>query len=426
MDINNDLINQELMQFIDETPNAFSCVKNIATRLCADGYVELKENKSWHIEVLKKYFVVRNDSSIIAFQVSDNKNNGFNIVATHGDSPSFSIKPGNEIIENGYLKLNTDRYGGMIYYTWMDRPLSLAGRVIIRKNNQYFTEIIDFNRDLLVIPSQAIHLNREINEKNNLNPQIDLLPIMALDSKIGKLKMMLEKLFSDSEICDYDLFLYNRNKACYCGCDNDFILAPRLDDLGCTFSALRAFLDASNDTNKMFCCFNNEEVGSLTQAGADSTFLSDVINRICLEQDTDVYQVISNSMLVSADNGHAIHPNAPAKSDLTNKVELNKGIVIKHHINYTTDALSASIFRKICQDANIPCQDFTCRSDLRCGATLGGISLSHVSVTAVDVGLPQLAMHSALETIGSKDVYQMYLGLKAFYRQNMSLLKSNF
>ena len=423
--MNNDLINQELMQFIDKTPNAFACVKNIYEQLIKDGYIELKENKKWDIEAQGKYFVIRNDSSIIAFQIGDIDNDGFNIIATHGDSPSFSIKPGNEISENGYLKLNTDKYGGMIYYSWLDRPLSLAGRVITRKDGQYYTNIINFDRDLLVIPSQAIHLNREINEKNNLNPQIDLLPIMALDSKLGKLKSMLAALLPDSEICDYDLFLYNRDKASYCGSDNDFILAPRLDDLGCTFSALRAFLDAGNVQNKMLCCFNNEEVGSLTQAGADSTFLSDVINRICQKQGVDVYQVISNSMLVSADNGHAIHPNASAKSDLTNKVELNKGIVIKHHINYTTDALSSSIFKHICDDAGVPCQDFTCRSDLRCGATLGGISLSHVSVTSIDVGLPQLAMHSALETIGAQDVHHMYLGLKAFYQQKISHLKSN-
>lgn len=411
-------INQELMAFIDKTPNAYNCVVNVVELLLANGFKELAEKDDWNMQKGSKFFVIRNDSSIIAFKLNDPQlKNGFNIVASHGDSPTFSIKPGEEIIENGYLKLNTNGYGGVILYSWLDRPLSLAGRVILKKEGKFKTEIINIDKDLLVIPSQAIHQNREVNDRNNLNPQVDLLPIMGITDKPGKLKDLLMKMFPDHELYDYDLYLYTRQKATYCGINNEFIISPRLDNLACAFTSLKAFIETNDETtNQVYCCFDNEEIGSLTQGGADSTFLSDILNRVCLAQAVSIYPVLSKSMLVSADNGHALHPNAPAKSDLTNKVKLNKGVVIKHHVNYTTNALSSSIFKDICLQAGVNHQDYTCRSDLRNGATLGGISLSHVSVTSVDIGLPQLAMHAAVETMGSQDSYAMFEALKLFYR----------
>ncbi|MEA5027066.1 MAG: M18 family aminopeptidase [Erysipelotrichaceae bacterium] len=414
-------INEELMAFINRTPNAFNCAANIVEILNSKGYTELKEKDAWHLNAEGRHYIVRNDSSVIAFELGGwSACPAFNIVAAHGDSPSFSIKPGNEILENGFLKLNSNGYGGMIYYSWLDRPLSIAGRVILKKGDKYSSAVVNIDRDLLVIPSQAIHLNREVNEKNNLNPQIDLLPVLAIDEKTGQLKSLIQSQFTDAEVCDFDLLLYNRDQARYWGLNNEFIMAPRLDDLACAFTALKAFLSSKAAINRVYCCFNNEEIGSLTQSGADSTFLSDVLYRICECMKISVYPVLSQSMLVSADNGHALHPNAAGKSDLTNKVMLNKGVVIKHHINYTTDALSSSIFKGICEKACVQYQDFTCRSDLRCGATLGGISLSHVSVTSVDIGLPQLAMHSAVETIGSFDSWQMYEALKIYYQTRIN------
>ncbi|MDD2591620.1 MAG: M18 family aminopeptidase [Erysipelotrichaceae bacterium] len=411
-------INQELMTFIDKTPNAFSCVINVKEYLLSNGFKEVNESDDWNLYENSKFFVIRNDSSIIACDLNDEKiKNGFNIVASHGDSPAFTLKPNAEINENDYLKLNTNGYGGMIMHSWLDRPLSLAGRVIVRKDGILSTKIIDIDKDLMIIPSQSIHQNREVNDRNNLNAQVDMLPILATGIKEGALNALIASYFPDQQVKDYDLFLYNRTKAIYCGLNDEFIVSPRLDNLACAFNSLKAFVEAENDqTNRIYCCFDNEEIGSLTQSGADSTFLSDVLNRICIKYQVSIYNALSRSMLISADNGHALHPNAPGKNDITNKTKLNKGLIIKHHVNYTTNALSSSIFKDICDKADVSYQDWACRSDLRNGATLGGISLSHVSVTSVDIGLPQLAMHAAVETMGSYDSYTIYTALKAFYQ----------
>lgn len=410
------------LNFINKTPNAFCCVDNIKEILRGQGYVELFENEVWdNLKIDGKYYVSRNDSSIIAFKIADSKPNiGFNITASHTDSPSFSIKPNSEIYENGYLKLNTSGYGGMLNYSWLDRPLSLAGRVITYSNGVYESEIVNFDQDLLVIPSQAIHINRDVNSKNELNHQIDMLPVMTLrDYKIKDLlyNYLSRKGKQNFEICDYDLYLYNRDTAKYVGLYGEFILSPRTDDLACLYPALCGFIDSENDSSiNVFCAFNNEEIGSLTREGADSTFLIDVLTRISNSSDIDLLSALNNSIVVSADNAHAIHPNAAGKSDPTNKVFLNKGIVIKHHTNYTTDAVTSSLFKGICNSINVPYQDFACRSDMRCGSTLGGLSQSHVSVDSIDIGVPQLAMHSANELIGESDILYMYKALHEFYQ----------
>ncbi len=419
-------MNNKFIDFINKTPNAFCCISNLKEILNKEGFVELSETEVWNnLDSDGKYYVVRNDSSIIAFKMIDLLDNaGFNIVAAHTDSPSFAIKPQPEIKENGYLKLNVDGYGGMINYTWLDRPLSVAGRVIIKDNKTYKKQIVNIDKDLLIIPSQAIHINREVNEKCSLNPQVDMLPIMSLDENSSLDDIIINHLNNHHEkfdkVCDYDLYLYNRDKAKYVGNEDDFILSPRLDDLGSLFPALCAFIKSNNKNRfNIFCAFNNEEIGSLTAQGADSTFLMDILTKICQSQGIDSLATISNSFIISADNAHAIHPNAASKSDPTNKVYLNKGVVIKHHINYTTDALTSSIFKEICAKDKVPVQDFACRADMRCGATLGGISQSHVSIDSVDIGLPQLAMHSANELIGSKDLDYMYKALNSFYQTNL-------
>ena len=421
-------IDKRLMSFINETPNAYYCVDNLRQKLIENGFEELYENELWvNLKEDGKYFVTRNDSSIIAFKMSNKKENiGFNIVSVHTDSPSFSIKPNADMFDGNYMKLNVNGYGGMLNYTWLDRPLSLAGRVVTLKDGVYAKQLVNVDKDLLIIPSQAIHMNRDGNEKNLLNHQVDMLPVVSL-SNDKKLEDIIRENLSKSgkdvdKICDYDLYLYNRDSAKKVGLNDELILAPRLDDLASLFPAFVGFVEADNTNSiNVFCAFDNEEIGSLTQQGADSTFLIDTLTRIAEASNINLLVALNNTFIISADNAHAMHPNAGSKSDPTNKVLLNNGVVIKHHINYTTDAVTSSLFKGICNYAKVPYQDFACRSDMRCGATLGGISQSHVGVDSIDIGLPQLAMHSTNETIGSKDVFYMYKALLEFY--NSTIIK---
>ena len=424
-------IEKGLMNFIDKTPNAYYCVENVKKILEENGYKELKENESWEkVTNGGKHYVVRNDSSIIAFDAGNfyKTEDGFNIVAVHGDSPAFTVKKNPDMYDGMYLKLNTNSYGGMINYTWLDRPLSLAGRVISKEDGTLAKYLINIDKDLLVIPSQAVHINRGVNESAEFNRQTDMIPVMSLTNSRDLNEVIREELVrkdvTSDKIYDYDLYVYNRDKAKQIGLNNDMIMAPRLDDLGSVYPALQAFIDSENaETINVLAIFNNEEIGSLTQQGADSSFLRDVLARIADAKTIDLNEALANSFMISADNAHAIHPNAASKSDPTNTVELNKGVVIKHHKNYTTDALSSAVFKMLCDEVNVPYQDFECRSDMMCGSTLGGISNSHVSVDSVDIGLPQLAMHSANETMGRKDVMHMYESLHEFY--NSKIEKDN-
>lgn len=420
-------IDKKLINFIDKTPNSYYCIDNMKKELIECGFKELYENEVWsNLEDNGKYFVIRNDSSLIAFKMAYKRDNiGFNIVSAHNDSPCFSIKPNADMFNDGYMKLNISGYGGMINYTWFDRPLSVAGRVITLRDGVYENRLVNIDKDLLVIPSQAIHINRDVNEKGSFKHQVDMLPIVSL-SKNKKLKDIVSEYLFDKDngykICDYDLYLYNRDKAKYIGLNDEFILAPRLDDLASLFPAFSGFIESDNSNSiNVLCAFNNEEIGSLTMQGADSTFLMDILTRIADNSNINLLAALSNSFVISADNAHAVHPNYVKKSDPTNKVLLNKGVVIKHHNNYTTDAISSSLFKGICDSVNIPYQDFACKSDMKCGSTLGGISLSHVSATSIDIGLPQLAMHSINETIGSRDVFYMYRCLLEFY--NSTIIK---
>ena len=428
-------MDKELMEFVDKTPNAYYCINNLKTKLLEEGYEELYENEPWnHISENGKYFVTKNDSSLIAFKINEELDNstGFNIVATHSDSPSFTIKSHPEIFDNNYLKLNTNGYGGMINYTWLDRPLSLAGRIILKNDKTYESHFINIDRDILVIPSQAIHINREVNKEATFNHQTDMLPIITINNN-RNIKSIIRKQLEEqgipikqiSDICDYDLYLYNRDKAKIIGYDNNMILSPRLDDLACVYPSFCAFTESDNkESLNVFCAFNNEEIGSLTEQGADSTFLYDTLKRIAKIKGQDVEIMLKNSFIVSADNAHAIHPAAASKSDPTNTVTLNGGVVIKHHKNYTTDGLTSSILKDICTNANVPPQDFECKSDMVCGSTLGGLSIRHVSIDSVDVGMPQLAMHSANETIGVDDIFYMYEAILEFYNTKIEKNKN--
>lgn len=422
-------ITNKLLSFIDNTPDSYCCVKNIKEILIQNDFQELFENENWNnLKEDGKYFVTRNDSSIIAFKIYPNIDNAsFNIVTTHTDSPSFMLKTKPEIYENKYLKLNVTGYGGMINYSWLDRPLSLAGRIIVLDNNIYKRHIINMDKDLLVIPSQAIHINEKVNDKCELNPQYDMLPIISLQNK--KIDDIIREHLRNTNISfdklyDYDLFLYNRDKAKIIGLDNEFILAPRLDDLASVFIALDSFVNIDNrNTFNIFCSLDNEEIGSLTQQGADSTFLINTISRIARMTNIDLATSLSNSFVLSVDNAHAIHPNFPSKNDPTNKVYLNGGVVIQHQADLTTDALTSSLFKSICECINIPYQDYYARSDMSSGGTLGAISQSHIGVDSVDIGLGQLAMHSSNELIGIKDVFYLHQIIEKFYE--IKFIKNN-
>ena len=419
---------KQLFKFIENSPSCFHAIKTITEELKNEGFVEIKEKDTWQIEQGKKYYVTRNLSSVIAFKIPQNDFKSFNIVASHSDSPTFKIKANAEIeVKNKYVKLNTEKYGGMICSTWFDRPLSIAGRILVKENNAVKTHLVNIDKDLVIIPNLAIHMNREVNDGYTYNAQIDMLPLYGDNSSKGSLMKTIAKEaeVEEESILDTDLFLYNRMNGTKIGANEEYISSPRLDDLECAFTSLSAFLsENTSNSASVYCVFDNEEVGSGTKQGADSTFLYDVLRRINIslgKTEEDYYRLISSSFMVSADNAHALHPNYTDKSDLTNKVYMNDGIVIKYNANqkYTTDAVSASIFKSICDSVDVPYQTFTNRSDILGGSTLGNISNAHVSLNTIDIGLAQLAMHSTYETAGAKDVTYMIDAIKAFYNTSI-------
>ena len=413
----------ELLNFIESSPSVYHNIYLIKAILKNFNYIELDEASKWELVPNKSYFVVRGGASIITFKVPSIQN-GFNIVASHNDSPSFKIKPNGELNVGSFKKLNTEPYGGMLINTWFDRPLGIAGRVFVKTENGVEERLVNLAGHNIVIPSLAAHLkggNLELNLQN------DLLPVIGLTTENNTFMNQLKKcsVFNDDEeILSHDLFLYNKEKGCVAGMDNELILSPKLDDLECVFASLEAFLEAKPENNIAVCAiFDNEEVGSGSNHGAASTFLTDVLERICNSLNLDKYQMYSASFLVSADNAHAVHPAHPEKSDPTNNVHMNKGVVIKYHsaFSYTTEGLSAGIFKAICKKAGVSYQDYTNRSDLRGGSTLGRIQLEKLSVKACDIGLAQLAMHSSYETAGAKDLKDMVLVLKEFYSTDIKV-----
>ena len=419
---------EELFQFIENSPSCFHAIETIREKLNDEGFIELVEGRSWQIEKGKKYYVTRNLSSIIAFKIPENDFKNFHIVASHSDSPTFKIKENAEIeVNNKYVKLNTEKYGGMICSTWFDRPLSIAGRILVKEGNLVKTHLVNIDKDLVIIPNLAIHMNRAVNDGYKYNAQIDMLPLYGDNTSKGSLMKTVAQSVGVEEdsILGTDLFLYNRMKGTKIGANSEYISSPRLDDLECAYASLSAFLSETNSNSaSLYCVFDNEEVGSGTKQGADSTLLYDVLRRInmCLgNSEEDYYKLIASSFMVSADNAHALHPNYSDKSDPTNKVYINDGIVIKYNANqkYTTDAVSASIFKSICDSVNVPYQTFTNRSDILGGSTLGNISNAHVSLNTIDIGLAQLAMHSTYETAGAKDVTYLIEALKAFYNTSI-------
>lgn len=427
---------EELMEFLDGSLTSYHAVDNIRKVLIQEGFIELSEMKIWSLQQGGDYFVVRNDSSVIAFRVPEcdvSRIKGYHVYAAHSDSPAFKIKENPEIEkESIYVSLNTEKYGGMILSTWLDRPLTIAGRVCLEEDGRIVSRPVKLKDNICVIPSLAIHMNRDANNGAVLSAQGDMLPLLTMrdpdDQKKpskGMLYAMLAEVLSqpDSSILSYDLFVENCEKAVLAGAEDEFIMTPRYDDLACVFAGLKGIVSGkSAHYIDVLAVFDNEEVGSLTRQGADSTFFRDTLENIAdgLGANAQVHRTWkAGSFMLSADNGHACHPNQGGKADPTNRPYLNRGVVLKYHggQKYATDAYSAAYVRSLCGSNDIPLQTYANHSDIPGGSTLGNLAMAQVSMAAADIGLPQLAMHSAYETGGARDIGYMIRLAEVFYKE---------
>ncbi len=422
----------ELMEFIYNSPSAFHAVDTIKKELSKENYIELHEGEKWNLQYNKNYYVTRNDSALIAFKTGSKspQEAGFKLIGAHTDSPSFRIKPNPEMISEGsYVKLNTEVYGGPILSTWMDRPLGIAGRVTLKGENILFPEsrLINIAKPIVIIPNLAIHMNREVNKGVELNKQIDTLPLItlineSLEENDYLIKLLAEELKVEvKEIIDFDLFLYEYEKGCFVGLNEEFISSSRLDDLSMVHAGIKALLTSKSvEATNVMVCFDNEEIGSSTKQGADSQLLSNILERIVLSfggNREDYFRALSKSFMISADLAHAVHSNRGEKHDPKNRPIINKGPVIKISANhkYTSDSDSSSVYELICKKAGVPVQKFVNRSDMLGGSTIGPISSTHLDIRSVDMGSPIFAMHSIRELAGVKDHYYVLKSFEEFY-----------
>ncbi|MBE6543348.1 MAG: M18 family aminopeptidase [Ruminococcaceae bacterium] len=406
---NNKELSQELVEFINTSPSAFHSIKTISEILEKNGYKELFEGEKWELQGGQGYYVTRNNSSVIAFVMPEGEITGFNIAASHSDYPCFKLKDNCELSSSDFVRINTEKYGGMICATWLDRPLSVAGRIVVRTENGIESRLVDVDRDILMIPNVAVHMNRNVNDGFKFNPAVDTVPLYSCKKgETGIIDTVAKWAGVEKEdILGTDLFVYNRNKGIVWGENDEFVSSRGLDDLQCAFANLKGLLGAKPSTAvPVMACFDNEEVGSSTKQGAASTFLFDTLRRIVLTKDAETFRrLLASSFLLSCDNAHAVHPNHPEYSDSLNKVKVNGGVVIKFNASqrYTTDSVSESIVKLLCKRNDIPVQMYANRSDIAGGSTLGGIATTRVSINSADVGLAQYAMHSCYETAGSED-----------------------
>lgn len=412
-----------LLDFIQNSPSCFHVVDNTVKLLQKNGFIPLQESCRWELKPGGKYFVTRNSSSVIAFQIPENEWSSFHIIGSHTDSPTFKVKEIPELAGGECIRLNVEKYGGALLAPWFDRPLSVAGRLLVKSERGIHQVLVKVDRDLLIIPSLAIHMNREANNGTSYHVQKDLCPVFAdSDGKNSFLDLIAETAgVAREDILGSDLFLYNRAPGTFIGLQEEFIASPRLDDLQCLYGSLQGFLQAElSESIALFCAFDNEETGSMSRQGADSTFLEDTLKRITSglgKSEEDYLIALASSFMLSADNAHAMHPNYPEKSDACNYPKMNGGIVLKFNANqkYTTDARSAAVLRLLCDRAGVPCQTFANHSDIAGGSTLGNISNTHVALYTADIGLAQLAMHSCYETAGTLDTWYLEQLSKAFY-----------
>ena len=411
-----------LMDFLDASRSVYHTVAYISEILDQAGYTHLPEGDDWTLEDGGKYYITRNMSTVIAFRIPHGEPAGFLLSASHSDRPSFKIKENGEL-ESKYIRLSTEKYGGMLMAPWLDRPLSVAGRVMVETPTGVKMKLVDIDKDLMIIPNVAIHMNRKINDGYAYNPATDTIPLLG-DRDV---KGMFGRMIADQaqgRILGHDLFLYLRQKSTVWGIEQEFISSQALDDLQCAWACLQGFLAAGESGSvPMYCLFDSEEVGSRSVSGADSTMLTSTMNRIARYLDANLARMMSQSFLVSADNAHAIHPNHPELADPNNAPVMNGGIVVKFNASqrYTTDAVAAAVFRSVCNRAGVPTQTYYNRPDIPGGSTLGYVSLTHVSVPTADIGLAQLAMHSCYETAGVQDSLYLETAMTTYFSSTLTV-----
>ena len=420
---------QRLMDYLKNSPSPYHAAASAAALLEEAGFHRLEEAAPWSVEPGGRYYVTRNQSSLIAFRLPAGPLTGWRMTAAHSDCPTFAVKNDRLEGDKAYLRLAVEGYGGMNCASWLDRPLTVAGRAILRTPAGVESRLVYLDRDLLTIPSLAIHQQRDVNKGHDYNPQRDMQPLYALAGAPSLTALIAQSLgAAEGNILSTDLVLCPRQAPVLLGAQGEFYQAPRIDDLACAYATLEGFLDAeaAPGLGQVYCLFDKEEVGSGTRQGAMSSFLPDVLARCaaCLGLDRQAErQALAGSMLLSADNGHAVHPNFPEKADPANKVYPNGGVVVKFSANqkYTTTALTAGLFRAICQRAQVPVQVFANRADEPGGSTLGNLLGHQVSIPMVDIGMAQLAMHAAVETAGSRDPAYMARACAAFFAAPFSL-----
>lgn len=418
-----DDISRDLIHFIAKSPSTFHAVRGIKAALLYAGFTEIREEDTWQIEKGGKYVVTRNGSALMAFTVPQEGAEAFHITASHCDSPTFKIKEHPEIADGPYVKLNVEGYGGMIMSTWLDRPLSVAGRLLVTENGHLAEKLVAIDGTMLVIPSVAIHMDRSVNQHKEWKVQKDMLPLYGMTgAKTPFMDVIAAAAKVKAEdILAHDLILYSRVPGTIWGEEREFISSPKLDDLQCAFACFRGFTQGQKEKYiSVYALFDSEEVGSATSQGAGSTFLANTLERLARSLGysyDETMAMIARSFMISADNAHSVHPNHPEYADPVNRPVINGGIVIKYSAaqKYATNAFSAAYFKKLCKDHDIPTQTFTNHSDNPGGSTLGNISNTVIAMPTVDIGLPQLAMHSSYETAGVKDTAYLVDAVTKFY-----------
>ena len=416
-----------LRAFLDASHSMFHAQNYLVETLKKEGYTRLMENEAWSLVPGGKYYISRGGTAVIAFRVPTQAPKGFMMTASHSDHPGFKIKENFELAGT-YTRMAVERYSGTLISTWLDRPLSIAGRVTVETEEGIETKLVDIDKDLLLIPNLAIHMNRQVNDGYKWNPAVDTLPLVGSKEAAGKLQALLEQE-AGGKILGHDLFLYPRQKSTVWGVADEFISSTVLDDLECAWGCTQGFLRAEKVASvPVLCVFDSEEVGSGSVQGAASMLLPDVLRRICESCGWNLDQLLAQSFMISADNAHAIHPNHPEFADPTNAPVMGQGIVLKHNANlmYCTDGVSASIFRKVCAKAKVNVQTYYNRADIPGGSTLGRISLGKVSVLTADIGLPQLAMHSSYETAAVADVTALEDAMASFYGASLEATETGF
>ena len=412
-----------LLHYIKKSPDCFHAVDTLSKLLDVEGYTSLAEG-GWELAPGGKYYTVRNGSSIIAFRVPNETPRGFLLTGSHSDSPCLRLRDHAEL-NGAYTRLSVERYGGGINASWVDRPLSIAGRVLVKQGNRIETRLVDMEKDMVLIPNVAIHLNREVNNGAKYDPARDLVPLYGGKGASFRQELAAKMGCTPEEILATDLFVYNNQDGVIWGPEGEFISAPRLDDLACVFACTQGFLLAQErDFVPVLAVFDNEEIGSGTKQGAESMFLPDTLQAICEGLGlaaADYRRMLTQSMMLSCDNGHGLHPNHPELADANEAPILNGGVIIKHSPRYATDGLSTAVFAELCSRANVPVQHYSNRPDQMGGSTLGNIANTKVGVSTVDIGMAQLAMHSCFETAGSKDVDAMIRAVKAFHEASLTV-----